>query len=111
MDVKLWSYDVEFIFFLVADTQLYKRLFPSVGPSVRLSVVPSVRWSVMIQLKSSKTRIFEFAVVIVCMSECVWVGQGPGLDEGYTPTRTQLSCDPAFSANCNADTACGSVPC
>ena len=28
-----------FFFFLVADTQLYKRLCPSVYPSVRLSVV------------------------------------------------------------------------
>ena len=30
------------VFFLVADSQLYKRLCPSVGPSVG----PSVRWSV-----------------------------------------------------------------
>ena len=29
--------------FLVADRQLYKRLCPSVGPSVRWSVGPSVR--------------------------------------------------------------------
>ena len=39
--------------FLVADTQLYKRLCPSVGPSVRRSV----RWSVMIESKSGKTRL------------------------------------------------------
>ena len=36
-------------FFLVADTQLYKRLCPSVGPSVRLSV--------QIGSKNGKTRI------------------------------------------------------
>ena len=37
------------VFFLVAGTQLYKRLCPSVGPSVR--------WTVMIELESVKTRI------------------------------------------------------
>ena len=37
------------IFFLVADTQLYKRLCPSVGRSVG--------WSVTLELKSGKTRI------------------------------------------------------
>ena len=40
-------------FFLVADTQLYKRLCPSVG---RL-VGRSVGWSVTLELKSGKTRI------------------------------------------------------
>ena len=35
--------------FLVADTQLYKRLCPSIGRSVG--------WSVVIELKSGKTRI------------------------------------------------------
>ena len=47
-------------FFLVADTQLYKK-----------EAFPSVRPSVMIELKSAKTRIFDAAVVIVCL--CVWV--------------------------------------
>ena len=39
--------------FLVADTQLYKKLCPSVRPSVR----PLVGWSVTLELKSRKTRI------------------------------------------------------
>ena len=39
--------------FLVANTQLYKRLCPSVRPSLR----PSVRWSVMIESKSGKKRV------------------------------------------------------
>ena len=47
--------------FLVADTQLYKRLCPSVrpsvGPLVRWSVGPSVGPSVTIELESGKTRI------------------------------------------------------
>ena len=32
--------------FLVADTQLYKRLCPSVGPSVPWSFGPLVHWSI-----------------------------------------------------------------
>ena len=60
---------INILIFLVADTQLYKRLCPSVRPSVRRSVSPSVhpsvrpsvllsiRRSVMIKLKSGKTRI------------------------------------------------------
>ena len=39
--------------FLVADTQLYKRLCPSVGWLVGWLV----GWSVVIELKSGKTRI------------------------------------------------------
>ena len=31
---------------LVADTQLFKRLFPFVGPLVRRSISPLVRWSI-----------------------------------------------------------------
>ena len=50
------------ILFLVADTQLYKRLCPSVGRlvgrSVSRSVGRSVGWSVeVIESKSGKTRI------------------------------------------------------
>ena len=41
--------------FLVADTQLYKRLCPSVGPSVGPSIGPSV---MVIELKIGKTDIF-----------------------------------------------------
>ena len=44
--------------FLVADTQLYKSLCPSVGPLVRWSVGPSVHPSVREhESKSVKTRI------------------------------------------------------
>ena len=44
--------------FILADTQIYERLFPSVGPSVRLTV----RWSVTIESKSVRTRIYGAAV-------------------------------------------------
>ena len=52
---------------LVADTQLYERLCPSVRPSVRWSVRallrpsvrPSVRPSGVIELKSGKTSVFD----------------------------------------------------
>ena len=59
--------------FLVADTQLYKRLCPSVGPLVR--------WSVTLELKTQKTRVYNTAVIIVC--GCVsawqeWLGVGLG---------------------------------
>ena len=40
------------VLFLAADTQLYQRLCP---------FCPLVRWSMMIELKSAKTRIFEQA--------------------------------------------------
>ena len=35
-------FGIVYFFFLVADTQLYKRLFPSIGPLVRWSVGPAV---------------------------------------------------------------------
>jgi len=43
--------------FLVADTQLYKRLCPSVGRLIGRLVGRSVGWSVTLELKSGKTRI------------------------------------------------------
>ena len=52
MEMPSNFYDEHFLF-LVADTQLYKRLCPSVGRSVGWSV----GWSVTLELKSGKTRI------------------------------------------------------
>ena len=46
--------------FLDADTQLSNRRFPSIRPLVRLLVCD--------ELKNTKTRIFNAAVVIVCES-------------------------------------------
>ena len=57
--IYLWVYPAQkwffffILFFLVADTQLYKRLYPSVRPSVRWSVGRSVT----LELNSGKTRI------------------------------------------------------
>ena len=69
---------VFFFRFLVADTQLYKRLCPS----VRWSVGPSIT----LELKTRKTRIYDTAVVIVCVwvCECVAgvVGGGVGVRLG-----------------------------
>ena len=50
--------------FLVGDKRLYKRLCPSVRPSVRWSVGPLVRWSVgplvrEHESKSAKTSILD----------------------------------------------------
>ena len=56
--------------FSVADTQLYQRLFPSVGPSVRQSM--------MIELKIAKTRIFGAVVELVCVFECTFTGREYG---------------------------------
>ena len=44
------------MYFLVADTQLYKRLCPSVGRSVRRSVGPSVRGH---ESKSEEMSVLE----------------------------------------------------
>ena len=78
------------IYFLVADTQLYKRLCPSVGlsvrPSVRRSVGPLVREH---ESKSGKTSVLEAFCVCVC------VGRRVGWGVGYVPTRPQQYCDPA----------------
>ena len=69
-----------FCLFLVADTQLYKRLCPSigpsVGPSVGLSVGPSVGPSVMIELKSGKNERFGyfFGMLVYGVGIGVWMG-------------------------------------
>ena len=68
--------------FLVADTQLYKRLCPSVGRSVGPSVCGH-------ESKSAKTSILDAFCV------CEWGSRG--VDEGWMPlpTRPQRYCDPA----------------
>ena len=59
--------------FLDADTQLYKRLCPSIGPLVHWSVGSSVHWSLTLELsrlKMRKMRIYDHngaAVGIVCV--------------------------------------------
>ena len=60
--------------FLVADTQLYKRLCPSVGPSIGPSVRPSVRPLVrQHESKSGKASVLE--AFRVCLSwKGSWVG-------------------------------------
>ena len=82
--------NLTFQLFLVADTQLYKRLCPSVRWSVR--------WSVTLELKMQETRIYNAAVVI----ECVWVfdsvWEGGWGEAGVwlpLPNRPQRYCDPA----------------
>ena len=47
------------LFFLVADTQLYKRLCPSVGPSVRRSVGRSVGRYLLLTRRISTIRLFQ----------------------------------------------------
>ena len=61
--------------FLVADSQLYKRLCPSVRPLVR--------WSVTLELKTRKTRIYDAAVVTLCVCVCQCVGGGLGVGLGW----------------------------
>ena len=59
--------------FLVADTQLYKRLCPS----IRRSVHPSVRVN---ESKSGQTSVLEAFCVCVCVVR--WVGWGIGCGWG-----------------------------
>ena len=76
-EIPIFEIPSIFASFLVADTQLYKRLCPSVGPLVRWSVGPLVRRSVMvIELKSGKTSVFD--TFFVCLS--VGGGFGCGWD-------------------------------
>ena len=80
---------------LVADTQFYKRLCPSVYPSVRWS--RSTARVVTLELKTRKTRIFDASVGDVCV--CVGGGRGCGWGEAggwmLLPNRLQRYCDPA----------------
>ena len=74
-----------FSLFLVADTQLYKKLCPSIRSSVR----PLVRLSeAVIELKSGETSIFD------TLCECLSVGGGLGCEWGLGapahPTATIL---------------------
>ena len=73
--------------FLVADTQLYKRLCPSVRPLVRWSVGPSVR------RRSSSWKVWKWAFSIfffVCLSVGGGFGCGWGLDAPAHPSATIL---------------------
>ena len=73
-------------FFLVADTHLYKRLCPSVGPSVGASICPSVREH---KSKSAETSVLD------AFCACKWGNWG--VDWGWMPlpTRPQRFLDPA----------------
>ena len=66
------------MYFLVADTQLYKRLCPSVGPFVGLSIGV---WTLVEKWEKEHFRCF------LCR----------GVDGGWTllPLRPQQYCDPA----------------
>ena len=66
--------------FLVADTQLYRKLCPSVGPSIRNA-----------QVEKWKTSVLD-----VFLGRCVGGGAW-GVDWGWMPlpTRPQQYCDPA----------------
>ena len=88
--------------FLIADTQLYKRLCPSVHPSVRWSVRPSVRWSVGPLVrhgdrveKWKNERFGYFLCMFVCGGGVGWgvwmgLGCGWGLDAPAHPSVTIL---------------------
>ena len=70
------------ILFLVADTQLYRRLCPSVGPLVRHGH----------RIKKWRNERFRYFLCIL-----IYGGLGKGVDRGWMtlPTRTQRYCDPA----------------
>ena len=76
----LYEYEFEIcdLAFLVADTQLYKRLCPSVRPSVGPSVI-------VIELKTS-----VFDTFCVCLSVGPGLGCGWGLDAPAHPSATIL---------------------
>ena len=57
--------------------------------SVRRSVGPSVWWSINIESKSVKTRIYDAAVRVVYLWEWAWGGRGYGLGM-YAPTHPSL---------------------
>ena len=71
---------------LVADTQFYKRLCPSVRPSVHRSVGPSV---MVIELKSVKTRIFAPA-----HPSATGIGRASGLVVSFSGCFRWWSCFP-----------------
>ena len=70
--------------FLVADTQLYKRLCPSVRPSVG-------PLEAVIELKSGEIGVLD--TFCICLS----IGMGMGMDRGWMPlpTRPKRYCGPA----------------
>ena len=95
--VEVWGplHDVHRDGLLVADTQLYKRLCRSVGPSVG----PLVRWCVRPSVTTSrKVGKRAFSKLFVFVSELErGLGGALGVDGGWLPlpTRPQRYCDPA----------------
>ena len=81
LSIILWVLHISLVIFLVADTQLYKRLCPS----VRHSIGPSV---MVIELKSGKTSVFD--TFCVCLSVGGGLGCGWGLDASAHPSATIL---------------------
>ena len=71
--------------FLVADTQLYKRLCPSVGSSVHWSVGPLVHRSVTHKSKSGKMSVLD-----AFMGMCV----GGGVYQYVTLSQLSDECFP-----------------
>ena len=56
-EIKQYVQYISRLFFLVADTQLYKRLCPSVGPSVRWSVGEHESYMVKTQRNHAKCYV------------------------------------------------------
>ena len=84
--------------FLVADTKLYKRLCPSLGPSVGRSVRPLVREH---ESKSGKMSVLKRFVYVSVLERVL--GGVLGVDRGWLPlpTRPQRYCDPASLVSSN----------
>ena len=76
---------------LVADTQFYKRLCPSIGPSFSYSIC----WSMMIESKSVKMCNYDATVMIFCACKLAWGGEGMDGGSMPLPTHPQQYCDPA----------------
>ena len=93
--------------FLVADTQLYKRLCPSIGPSVGPSVRPCQR------VEKWETSGLEAFCVCVCVGRGVgWsVGCGWGLAAPAHPSATilwpRVTCCLAFKLKMTCETFYG----
>ena len=77
--------------FLVADTELYKKLCPHVHPSINLSVHLSVRSSICSSMCTSQ-KVGKMSVLESCVCVCVGRGLGGALvvDGGWLP----LPCPP-----------------
>ena len=67
--------------FLVADTELYKKLCPHVHPSINLSVHLSVRSSICSSMCTSQ-KVGKMSVLESCVCVCVGRGLGGALGDG-----------------------------